>query len=152
MKDATLRAASAVACMPDGKDENTKQFDPFERFRGIRDASLEAMSKAMIDAVNSESYAQASGAMLDYCLSASAPFREAMEKSMVQVLQQLSLPSRQEITSLAARFTNLEMRMDDMDAKLDRIANAIAAMRQPAPPAPPEPPSNPRRAPVGRRR
>ena len=40
---------------------------------------------------------------------------------MLQVLEQLSLPSRQDIVALAERFTNLEMRLDDMDAKLDRI-------------------------------
>lgn len=136
--------------MPDGKEENTKHSDPFERFRGVRDASLDAMSKAMIEAVNSESYAQATGALLDFYLTASAPFREAMEKSMAQVLQQLSLPSRQEIANLAARFTNMEMRLDDMDAKLDRIAGVLAAIQHPAPPAPPAPQN--RRRPVAARR
>lgn len=116
--------------MPETKQENAKPFDPFEPFRGMRDAYLDAMSKTMIDAVNTEGYAQATGAMLDYYLSASAPFREALEKSMVQALQQLSLPSRQELAALAERFTNLEMRVDDLDAKLDRILNAITAIRQ----------------------
>lgn len=110
--------------------EEPKPFDPFEPFRGMRDAYLDAMSKSMIDAVNTESYAQASGAMLDYCLSASAPFREALEKSMVQALQQLSLPSRQELAALAERFTNLEMRMDDLDAKLDRVLSVMTGLRQ----------------------
>jgi hypothetical protein len=40
---------------------------------------------------------------------------------MLQVLQQLSMPSRQDFIALADRFANLEMRLDDMDAKLDRI-------------------------------
>jgi len=115
--------------MPETKEEN-KTFDPFEPFRGMRDAYLDAMSKTMIDAVNTESYAQASGAVLDYCLAASAPLREALEKSMVQALQQLSLPSRQEVAALAERFTNLEMRMDDLDAKLDGILNALTGLRQ----------------------
>lgn len=116
--------------MPDEKTEGAKSFDPFESFRGIRDASLDAMAKTMVEAVNSESYAQATGAMLDCYLTASAPFREALEKSTLQVLQQLSLPSRQEVTNLAARFTNLEMRLDDMDAKLDRIESVLAAARE----------------------
>jgi polyhydroxyalkanoate synthesis regulator phasin len=116
--------------MPEAKEENAKQFDPFERFRGMRDAYLDAMSKTMVEAVNTDNYAQATGAMLDYYLSASAPFREAMEKSTAQALQQLSLPSRQELAALAERFTNLEMRVDDLDAKLDRILNVITAIRQ----------------------
>lgn len=116
--------------MPDAKDENTKHYDPFESLRGMRDAYLDAMSKTMVEAVNTESYAQATGAMLDYCLSASAPFREALEKSMAQALQQVSLPSRQEIAALAERFTNVEMRLDDLDAKLDRMIGAIATLKQ----------------------
>ena len=100
---------------------SSKPFDPFEQFRSMRDAYLDSMAKVMVDAVNTEGYAQATGAMLENSLTISAPFREAMEKSMLQVLQQLSMPSRQDFTALADRFTNLEMRLDDMDAKLDRI-------------------------------
>jgi polyhydroxyalkanoate synthesis regulator phasin len=107
-----------------GEDQagSSKPFDPLESFRGMRDAYLDAMAKAMVEAVNTEGYAQATGAMLDNSLTMSAPFKEAIEKTMVQVLQQLSLPSRQDMVSLAERFTNIEMRLDDMDAKLDRLA------------------------------
>src|SRR5947207_8634135 len=116
--------------MPVSKDEKAQTFDPFESFRSVRDAYLETMSKAMIDAVNSEAYAEASGAALDSYLTASAPFRESLEKNMVQALQQLSLPSRQEVAALAERFTNMEMRLDDMDAKLDGIVKALAEEKQ----------------------
>lgn len=115
--------------MSESKDGNSKPFDAFESFRGMRDAYLDAVSKTMVEAVNTEAYAQATGAMLDYCLSASAPLRDAAEKSMTQALQQLSLPSRQEVAALAERFTNVEMRLDDLDAKLDRLLSAISALR-----------------------
>ena len=115
--------------MPDAKDENSKPFDPFEPLRGMRDAYLDAMSKTMIDAVNTEGYAKATGTMLDYYLTASAPFREALEKATLQAIQQLSLPSRQDVAALAERFTNVEMRLDDLDAKVDRILNAIAELK-----------------------
>ena len=115
--------------MSESRNENAKPFDPIESFRGMRDAYLDAMSKTMIDAVNTESYAQATGAMLDYCLSASAPFRDALDKSMVQTLQQLSLPTRQEVAALGERFTNVEMRLDDLDAKIDRLLGAIATLK-----------------------
>ncbi|KAA6463071.1 hypothetical protein DYQ86_06995 [Acidobacteria bacterium AB60] len=115
--------------MSETRQENAKPFDPYESFRGMRDKYLDAMSKAMIDTVNTESYAQATGAMLDYCISASAPFREALEKSILQGLQQFSLPSRQEVAALAERFTNLEMRLDDLDAKLDRLLIAFSEQK-----------------------
>lgn len=53
---------------------------------------------------------------------------------MLQAMQQLSLPSRQEVASLAERFTNLELRVDDLDAKLDRVLDLLAQAR-PTPPA-----------------
>jgi hypothetical protein len=109
-----------------GEDQpgSSKPFDPLESFRGMRDAYLDAMAKTMAEAVNTEDYARATGAMLDSSLTMSAPFREALEKTMLQVLQQLSLPSRQDIVALAERFTNFEMRLDDLDAKLDGLAEA----------------------------
>lgn len=113
--------------MSESQGGSAKAFDPFEPFRGMRDAYLDSMSKAMIEAVNTESYAQATGAMLDGYLTASAPFREALEKAMVHSLEQLSMPSRQELASLAERFTHLEMRLDDMDAKLDKLIASFAA-------------------------
>lgn len=119
--------------MPEVKEETAKPFDPFASFRQMRDAYLDAMSKTMVETVNSEAYAQTTGAMLDCYLSASAPVREAMEKSMAQAMQQLSLPSRQDLAALAERFTNLEMRMDDLDAKLDRVIHLLAQSRSTPP-------------------
>ena len=111
---------------------NTKPVDSFEAFRGMRDAYLDAMSKVMINAVNSDEYAQASGALLNGSLTLTAPFRQALDKSMVMALLQLSLPSRQEVAALAQRFANLEMRIDDMDAKLDRIVDLASSVRPPS--------------------
>src|ERR1039457_6900730 len=103
--------------------------DPFEAFRRMRDTYLEGMSKAMIDAVNSEEYAQATGTLLNDYLTLSAPFRQAMDKAMIMALEQFSLPSRQQVMALAERFSNFEMRLDDIDAKLDRIVESSPANR-----------------------
>ncbi|HEX4065072.1 MAG TPA: hypothetical protein VHZ09_03535 [Acidobacteriaceae bacterium] len=111
--------------MKETQEKTSKPADPLEPFRAMRDAYLDAMAKTMVEAVNTEGYAQATGAMLDGYLTASAPWREAVEKSMLQALQQFSLPSRQEVAALAERFTNVEMRLDDMDAKLDAIQRLL---------------------------
>lgn len=124
--------------MSDGQQKESTSFDPMQSFREMRDAYLNAMAKTMVDTVNTEAYAQASGAMLEGCLTAAAPFREAMEKSMTQALQQLSLPSRQEVAALAERFTHVEMLLDDMDARLDRIETLLRAERS----EPGDPPDN----------
>lgn len=108
-------------------EKDATAVDPFEAFRKMRDTYLEGISKVMIDAVNTEEYAQATGALLNNYLTLSAPFREALDKAMIMALEQFSLPSRQQVVALAERFTNLEMRLDDLDAKLDRIVELSSA-------------------------
>ena len=118
--------------MADEAGKNGQRFDPMEPWRGMRDAYLDAWAKSMIDMVNTEAYAQATGTMLDTYLSISAPFREAIEKSMLKALEQLSMPSRADVASIAERMTNIEMRLDDMDAKLDNIQRLATSSAAPA--------------------
>ena len=126
-----------------GQAAGEKQYDPLDALRAMRDAYLGAMSKTMTEAVNTEAYAQANGAVLDSYLTVSGPAKEALDKSMLQALEQLSLPSRLDIISLAERFTNIEMRLDDMDRKLDDLvklsrdaAAALVATHAPQAPVP----------------
>ena len=123
--------------MGDDPTQNGKRFDPMEPWRGVRDVYMDAWAKTMVDMVNSEAYAQASGAMLDSYLTVSNPFREAIEKAMLKTLEQLAMPTRADIVSIAERMTNIEMRLDDMDAKLDAVLRLIA----PASAAPGKPPA-----------
>ena len=102
-----------------------KPFDPMEPWRGVRDIYMDAWSKTMVNMVNTEAYAETAGAMLDTYLTVSAPFREAVEKAMVKTLEQLAMPSRADVVSIAERMTNIEMRLDDLDAKLDNIQRLI---------------------------
>jgi hypothetical protein len=111
--------------MSEADSGTAKQPDPMEKFRELRDAYLDVWSKNLIEAVNTEGYAQASGAALDSYLSAAAPYKEAAEQAMLRTLQQLNMPTSVDFASLAGRFTNLEMQLDDMAAKLDRIDKAL---------------------------
>lgn len=107
--------------MSEPKDNGTA-YDPLEAWRNLRDESLDAWSKMMIQAVNTEEYAKGSGAMLDAYLTASIPFNEMLKKAMTQALQQANMPSRSDVINLAERLTQVEMRLDDLDAKLDEFA------------------------------
>lgn len=114
-------------------------FDPFEvwraardagleSLRSMRDASLESSSKMLIDFVNSEAYSQATAQWLNTYLAASQPFQQALEKTMTQALTGLNMPTRADVISLATRLTNIEMRLDDLDAKLDEMQHAVQAL------------------------
>ena len=112
--------------MGDEPTQDGKRFDPMEPWRGMRDVYMDAWAKTMVDMVNTEAYAQASGAMLDGYLTVSAPFREAVEKAMLKTLEQLAMPSRADFVSIAERMTNIEMKLDDLDAKVDAIHALLA--------------------------
>jgi hypothetical protein len=128
--------------MGDEQAANGKPPDPMDAFRDMRDTYLDAWAKAMVETVNTDAYARTTGTVLDTYLSASSPFREAVEKAMLRVLEQLSMPSRADFVALADRATNIEMRLDDMDAKLDRIEKLLtkpvtaASNRKPRPAEP----------------
>jgi polyhydroxyalkanoic acid synthase PhaR subunit len=112
------------------KSENSNPFDPTGMFKNMRDAGMDTWSKMMIQMVNSEAYAQATATVLDAWLTTSAPFRTAVASTMSQVLTQLNMPTRTDVTSLAERLTHIEMRLDDLEAKFDDRS-------QPAPKAAP---------------
>ena len=99
--------------------DNNNPFDPTGMFKDFRDSSMSAWAKMMVDLVNTDAYAEATGSMLDAWLTSSGPFRQVMENSMTQTLANLNLPTRDDVTRLAERLTNIEMRLDDLDAKLD---------------------------------
>ncbi len=103
------------------RPEDSNPFDPFAQWRSMRDTSMETWSKAMIDLTSSEEYAKAQAQMLDSYLTVSAPFRKAMESMMTQTLTQLNMPTRSDITTLAERLTNIETKLDDIDARLDQL-------------------------------
>ena len=101
------------------KPDEQQILDPFGVWKSMRDSGMDAWSKMMIQLVNTEAYAQANATMLDAWLTSSAPFRKAVESTMTQVLTQLNMPMRSDVTSLAERLTHIEMRLDDIEAKLD---------------------------------
>jgi hypothetical protein len=105
--------------MTQSNETTFNPFDPTGLLKTIRDSNVETWSRMMIELVNTDAYARVTGEMLDAWLTNSAPFRKAIEAAMTRALGNLNMPSRAEITSLAERLTHIEMRLDDMEAKLD---------------------------------
>jgi hypothetical protein len=96
-------------------------FDPTSMFKTMRDSNMDAWSKMMIQLVGTDAYAQATAMMLDAWLSSSAPFRKVLDTAMNHALANANMPSRAEVAGLAERLTNIEIRLDDLEAKLDDV-------------------------------
>lgn len=112
----------------DGFDPN----DPIGNWRTIRDANLDAWAKSMTAFVNTETFSKAIGLQLDSLLASTAPVQKAVQDYMETYLAQVNMPSRAEVVNLASRMTNIELRLDDMQAQLDEILAAIRGIQQPA--------------------
>ncbi|MCB0178195.1 MAG: hypothetical protein KDI62_08190 [Anaerolineae bacterium] len=107
------------------KTQDQPKFDPLAMWKEWQTASLNAWAKSMSETVASEDFAQSMGQSLTNYLETSAPVREQVEKAMEQYLQQMNMPTRQEVVSIAERLTNMEMRIDDLDAKVDQILEKL---------------------------
>jgi hypothetical protein len=105
-------------------------FDPFGTARTFRDAGIDAWSKALQQFVNTEAYSQATGAALDSYLTASAPFRTVIAQVMTQVLETYNMPTRADVISISERLTNIETRLDDLDAQITAMQRAQARPAQ----------------------
>lgn len=110
--------------------EKINIFDPTGMMKSMRDAGIDGWSKMMTELVSSDAYAEANAEMLNAWLTSSAPFRKSMETAVNQSLVALNLASRDDYSRLAERLTNVEMRLDDMDAKLDELLRRLGPQNQ----------------------
>lgn len=113
------------------RPDQPNPLDPFGAWRTLRDANMEAWARLMVETVNSPAYAQAMGALLDAYLTSSAPFQQSLQTTMTRALAQLNMSSRADVTSLAERLTNIELRLDDLDARLETIERAVDRLAAP---------------------
>ncbi|MCU0491559.1 MAG: hypothetical protein MUD01_08225 [Chloroflexaceae bacterium] len=101
--------------------------DPLGIWRTWRDTNLDAWAKGMSNIVTTDAFAQAMGAQINAYLATSAPLQKFVEQYMESYLGRLNMPSRSEVVGLSQRLTNLEMRLDDLDAKTDQMMHALRA-------------------------
>ena len=101
------------------------QVDPFANVVEFYDNWTKAWAKSMSEMVASprmaETMAQQTEGSLDFWSVVNKQVSEAME----QYLQRMSLPTHGEIMSLAQQLTAVEMRLDDMEAKLDEVLDQL---------------------------
>lgn len=121
--------------MSDGKEENLLSpqdeekalLDPFAQMFQFYDAFSKSWAEAMSGTVASKSFADAMARQMDAGLDAVTLFRSQMSDWFEQSMQQMSLPTRRDLNALAERLTNLEIAVDDLDAKLDEALRLLKA-------------------------
>ncbi len=111
--------------MSQSRRDDFEDLDPFGFWRAYRDAGLEAWATSMARLVASEEFAQVLGAQIDASIALTGPLQEFVEQYMEHYLASMQMPSRPEVTRLAERLTNIELRLDDLDARTETMLTLI---------------------------
>ena len=109
----------------DKPPEDSNRYDPLGDLGPMGSAMPEMWSKAVTELAGSEPSAEASARAFDSYLTMTASAHKLLTQFMGQILGQLNLPTQGEVISLAERLTNIEMRLDDLDAQLGQMAHNL---------------------------
>jgi uncharacterized damage-inducible protein DinB len=99
--------------------------DPFANMMQFYDNWSKTWANSMSETVANPRFAETMSQQMAGSLEFWSVVRQQVGDAMEQYLQQLSLPTQQEVVSLAERMTTIEMRLDDVEAKLDQILDHL---------------------------
>src|SRR5438477_3946496 len=112
--------------------------DPFELWRQIYETNERAWNAILERTVNNPAFAESSGKILETFLAAQKTVRDNMRS----YLEQINLPTREDIARLGELIVALEEKVDQLDDRLASIEATLQAQR----PAPSTPKATTRRA------
>ncbi len=99
--------------------------DPFASMIQMYENWTKMWSGTMSESATSKRFVETMGQQMEGSLEAMALMRQQMGSMIEKYLQQMNLPTHGEVVSLADRLTVLEMKMDDLDAKLDEALDLL---------------------------
>src|SRR5437016_8502093 len=126
---------------PSDKESSSRPQDPFELWRQIYETNERAWSAVLERTVNNPAFAESTGKILETFLSAQKTVRENMRS----YLEQINLPTREDIARLGELIVSLEEKVDQLDDRLSNIEATLRAQPPAAPTAEPRPTTPPKR-------
>ena len=115
--------------MSEKEKNEDSAFDPSNTMIQFFDTWTKSWAKAMSDTVASPSFAESLSQQMEGSMELTKMVRRQVSDLMEQYLQQLSLPTRKEVISLAERMTKIEMDVDDLHAKLDETLDLLTDIK-----------------------
>src|SRR5437016_14569604 len=95
--------------------------DPFELWRQIYDTNERAWNAVLERTVNNPAFAESSGKILETFLAAQKTVRDNMRS----YLEQINLPTREDIARLGELIVALEEKVDQLDDRLDGLERTM---------------------------
>ncbi|MDQ6672992.1 MAG: hypothetical protein M3069_20010 [Chloroflexota bacterium] len=97
--------------------------DPFELWRQIYETNERAWNAVLERTVNNPAFAESSGKILETFLSAQKTVRDNMRA----YLEQINLPTREDIARLGELIVSLEEKVDQLDDRLANLERSVSA-------------------------
>jgi len=92
--------------------------------RQWQEIMMDGWSKATKQVVGSDSFAAASSSYMDWALS----WQKQMRSNTGQFLDSLEFPKRSDIACISEQVTAVEMRIADLEDRLDKMPGLLGAM------------------------
>ena len=106
---------------------SSRPVDPFELWRQIYETNERAWNSVLERTVNNPAFAESSGKILETFLAAQKTVRDNMRS----YLEQINLPTREDIARLGELIVSLEEKVDQLDDRLASIEATLQAERPP---------------------
>lgn len=94
--------------------------------RQWQDLMVDSWGKMTKQMVGSDTFAAASSAYLDWALA----FQKQMRNNSAQVMDSLEIPKRSDIARISKQIMAVELRIADMEDRLDKVTGLLAAMSE----------------------
>jgi hypothetical protein len=99
--------------------------DLFAQWKQFLDQWIEAWSRVLGSAMNTDAFAQLMGRSLESMLAAQAPAKKAGEQAIEQAVTTLNLASRTQLTAVAKQIVELEERLERVEDGVQAILRRL---------------------------
>jgi hypothetical protein len=99
--------------------------DMMGQWKQFLDQWIAAWSKVLEQAMGTDTFAQAMGKQMETFLNTSGPAKRAAEQQIDASLAGLGLPSRSQVTGVAAQLVQLEDKIEGLEDRLDAVAKDL---------------------------
>lgn len=109
---------------------DTGTAEAMAQWKKLMDDSVERWSKLLADTMTTEAFAAAMGRSLEQWLNAVGPLRKNLHTASEEALGSLNLPSRQQVTRLAASVVAVEERVEALEDRLESMEEHLKAVHE----------------------
>jgi hypothetical protein len=109
--------------------QDTSTPEALAQWKKLMDESVETWSKSLAETMATEGFAALMGQSLEQYLNAVGPARKNLQTGSEEVLRTLNMPSRKQVTRLAASVVAVDERVETVEERLEAMNERLKAMQ-----------------------